>query len=550
MRVANWHLSITLAAALAGPLASQQVEVQLREEASRTVIGGAIVRLLGGTEARIIDQGLSNEGGRIVLRAPAPGTYRLKVDRIGWVGVVTAPFELVAGQVFRQELILGNVRLDLPTIEVEAENVCGRQFEGETGAANLWQEIQRALTATVLSTREGLPLHMREFRRELALNERLNRSWYTRSRIVRGRVYETLPPATLSREGYVLVDEVSDSTIYAVPDAALLVSPEFTMTHCFRAVPGDDARVGLYFEPIPGRQVTDIQGTMWLDRQTHELRTLEYVYTGLPPLPRRVELGGRVDFERLPTGRWIVSYWHVRTPLVVLVESRRSVRLPGRTARPTVQVERLEGFAEVGGDVRIAGDPASILTRAVVVGRLVDPTTGGGLQGAVVAIEAVPQTVLTDEEGRFSVETEMSGERVITVAHPKLSVANHTLSVPALLSVGDTTTVTFSMPGSVVFVRAICGNPRNRAGLIGMVITPEGVPIQRATVLATWDKADGGTGRLENHSGGDGRYGLCNLPVDQPVTIQVTHATAGTAAHVVELDPRSYKWMDLVPRAR
>ena len=77
---------VLLSAASAG---AQTVELRLKEETTGAPIAGAIVRLLG--EKGPVAQGLSNETGRLVLRAPAPGSYRLKVDRIGWSGLVTAP---------------------------------------------------------------------------------------------------------------------------------------------------------------------------------------------------------------------------------------------------------------------------------------------------------------------------------------------------------------------------------------------------------------------------------------------------------------------------
>ncbi|HEY9518018.1 MAG TPA: carboxypeptidase-like regulatory domain-containing protein, partial [Gemmatimonadales bacterium] len=65
-------------------LAAQQVDLQIREEGSRAPVAGAIVRLLG--DRGVAAQGLTSEQGRIVLRAPTPGSYRIKVDRIGWSG--------------------------------------------------------------------------------------------------------------------------------------------------------------------------------------------------------------------------------------------------------------------------------------------------------------------------------------------------------------------------------------------------------------------------------------------------------------------------------
>lgn len=542
---------LLMLAALAAPAAAQQVDVQLREEGSRAPIIGAIVRLLGEADNGVLAQGLSNEGGRITLRAPAPGRYRLKVDRIGWVGLITPPFSLAAGERFPAEVVLADIRMDLPTIEVQGENVCGRRFDGDTEAANLWQEIDRALTATVISQREaGVPLHLREFYRELRLNGRVEREWFTRSAIMRGAVYQTLPPPLLATEGFVLVDNQSDSTIYAVPDAALLVSPEFTETHCFRTVRERDGRVGLYFEPVPRRQVTDIQGTIWLDPHTHELQNLEYTYTGLQPLPQRVELGGRVAFTRLHSGRWIVSDWWVRTPVVDVVESRRTVRVGGSIggglqARPAMTVERLTGYVELGGQVTIATDPSAIVNQSMLTGRVTDPATGQGLDGAEVVVEGVPSPAVTDAEGRFFLMTPLHGERIATVRHPKFHLSSRPPDRPVLLSVGDTTTVDFHAPTMPEMVRAVCGNPRNYSGIVGVVLDAAGEPIPNAQVRASWRQPTGELRQERIRSGPAGDYGFCNLPADEEVEIILTGPDGQVVRRDVELVPREFQWVEL-----
>src|SRR5688500_9440258 len=103
-------------ATFASPLAAQQAELQIREEGSRAPVAGASVRLLG--DRGVAAQGLTNEQGRIVLRAATPGSYRIKVDRIGWSGFITAPVELAAGAGYQRELRMEARRVELPAREV------------------------------------------------------------------------------------------------------------------------------------------------------------------------------------------------------------------------------------------------------------------------------------------------------------------------------------------------------------------------------------------------------------------------------------------------
>ena len=84
---------------IAPPAAAQVVEVQVREETSRAAVSGAIVRLLA--EGGPVAQGLTNEGGRVALRPPGPGSFRIKVDRIGWTGILSSPIAVGPGEVDR-----------------------------------------------------------------------------------------------------------------------------------------------------------------------------------------------------------------------------------------------------------------------------------------------------------------------------------------------------------------------------------------------------------------------------------------------------------------
>jgi hypothetical protein len=350
----------TSIALLALPVAAhaQSIELRLIEEALGRPVAGAIVRLMAG--ASVVAQGLTNETGRIVLRAPAPGTYQVKADRIGWNGLLTEPFILGADATLRRELVMPATRRELPTITVRGRSQCDPGGQGGPLAAALWEEIRNALTANVLTQRQqAVPLHVRQFVREVNLGRRILRQWTYRSTITRGNAFVSVPPAQLAEIGFVHM--VGDSVEYAAPDATLLLSDEFVATHCFRVVRGDSGLVGLAFEPIPGRKVADVNGTMWVDRGTSELRYLEYDYTGLPRLLERARLGGRVEFERLPVGAWIVSYWHIRMPTL----DSTMVRGTGNTQQA---VTRLVGFRDQGGRAEVSMNPLGAVDRAILIG--------------------------------------------------------------------------------------------------------------------------------------------------------------------------------------
>jgi len=531
-------LAVLTLSALCAELPAQQVQVRLREEGALTPINGAIVRLL--SDSGTVAQGLSNAAGRIVLRAPRNGSYRLKADRIGYMGVLSAPFELTAGEPFQSDLIMPTTRLELPTIEVETRTRCNTSGPEGREALAIWEEIQKALTANLITTATAaVPLHVREFQRWLQRNGTLIREYNVSSTIMRGQVYAALPPATLAEVGFVVMD-AQDSMTYAVPDAALLTSDAFVSTHCFGVAPGDEGLVGLTFEPVPGRRLPEVSGTMWVDRSSGELRMLEYEYLNLPGLLGRADLGGRMEFQHLPTGEWIVSYWHVRTPNITSSE----VRALGGVRR---ELPRHIGYVELGGRVTMAGDADGTVHLAVVRGQIVDSTLGGvGLAGAVVRVEGSTEAVLTGADGRFELAVPLFGERMVVATHPKLGLLNDPARPPSVLSLGETTEIDFAVPALERLVASACGRgATNRSGIIGLIVGPDGGVVDGLEVRASWRTPGGGSKEARARVGRQGLYALCDLPADELVTLRVFNRQQPLVEQTAEVGFRSFAWVDL-----
>ncbi|MCK5489899.1 MAG: hypothetical protein KAI98_07915, partial [Gemmatimonadetes bacterium] len=129
--------------------------------------------------------------------------------------------------------------------------------------------------------------------------------------------WRSVPITELEEHGY--AREAEEGTYFYGPDGEVLLSDQFLDSHCFRYRTGDDdIVVGLAFEPV--RQVddrVDVDGVLWLNRETSQLRTLEFRYTGIE---RPTHLGtgpgpyGQMEFDQLPDGGWIVRDWWIRTP--------------------------------------------------------------------------------------------------------------------------------------------------------------------------------------------------------------------------------------------
>jgi len=97
---------------------------------------------------------------------------------------------------------------------------------------------------------------------------------------------------------------------------------------------------------VEGPRVIDIQGTMWLDAATSELRRLDFEYENLDLDVDTRQLGGTVEFARLPSGAWIVRDWAIRVPIIEQGPARRTAG--GRRLAPK---RILTGIDEGGGQV-------------------------------------------------------------------------------------------------------------------------------------------------------------------------------------------------------
>jgi hypothetical protein len=100
--------------------------------------------------------------------------------------------------------------------------------------------------------------------------------------------FRSRPTEMLDSAGYVVVD--SGATSYFVPDAEVLLSPLFAAGHCFQLENAPVWAERLDRCPIstdarPTGYARD-RGTLWVDRQTAELRVLDFNYTNLSELPR------------------------------------------------------------------------------------------------------------------------------------------------------------------------------------------------------------------------------------------------------------------------
>jgi len=315
-RVRRTAVGIALVA-WAGAASAQSVQGTLLR-ADRTPASGVIVAASrGGATDSVLARTMTNGNGRYAMDVPA-GAVRLRALRIGHRPVLIGEFTLAAGARRETRTVLPDDPIVLQAVTTEATSSCRQTGSAGANVATVFDEARKALLSTSLRSGDGDPLvrlstysQLRSVgNRELSPLVREFQEGSSR------KPFRSLRPDSLAKVGYMQAD--LSGTTYWAPDAEVLLSETFMESHCLRIEDGTGARagwIGLAFRPQDFRRNhVDVNGTLWLDRATSELRRMEFRYEGLPLAMQRVESGGDLEFTRLSDGTWFVNRWEIRMP--------------------------------------------------------------------------------------------------------------------------------------------------------------------------------------------------------------------------------------------
>jgi hypothetical protein len=249
----------------------------------------------------------------------------------------------------RQDELLLSVEsspIALDRIVVTANSECGRSDAGSQSLGVVWDEIDKALRASQLTTDDLSGFARgRVYRREVGRDGSVLSNDTTMFPITNRRPFGAIDPVTLATEGYVIGDP-RNGWRYFAPDETILLSEQFVSTHCFKLV-RDAARpreIGVAFEPAPGRRVADIAGALWVDERSAELREVVFRFVNAGVFSR-FDAGGFTRFLRVPSGAWIVDEWQLKAP-----------RLEMRPPSPYQAAQfSVVGYTENGGGIVRSG---------------------------------------------------------------------------------------------------------------------------------------------------------------------------------------------------
>lgn len=524
------------------PGSAQAVHGRLIDGDTGSPVEGALVALVGA-DGTVQDQRLTNADGRFLLRGQGAGTLTLGAERIGLRTVSSDPFLLAADQLLRIDLETGRDAIQLDGITVQGEQRCVvRPGEG-LEISQVWEEARKALTVQRWTEQEGSYwFQVQNYSRDLDRDARrvLGESRTTRAGLSQNPI-GSLPAEDLMTEGFIQRNP-DESLQYYGPDASTLLSAIFLDSHCFELETNEDEPhlLGLAFEPVERRDIPDIQGTLWLERSSSALQFLEYRYTWAPHPDARRLARGRVDFEELPNGAWIVRRWWIQMPQIGREEAQ-----PRAWERPEIGVA---GIRETGGEVvgiRTSDQQeVSTVDRGLVAGLVWDSTRAAPLGGAQVYLLGTSYAGTSNAEGRFLIDGVPEGVFGATFTHPRLdTLATTGTGLEVEVVPGEASEIQLGVPSIPSIISEACaGDVRgNMSGVItGLVLDTEtGRPIPGASVSLSWQVVSGTSAGLrgddmimETTVDDHGRFTVCNTPAEELLKVQAN--AAGGRSDVLE----------------
>lgn len=322
-RARPW-LAIVCASIVAGvlvgtsPCGAQTVRGVVRPVSGSVELTGIQVVAERASDGRLLGRIAARPDGSFDLRVDADSIV-LRALRIGFRPTLLAALRLRAGETRD----LGTLRLDgapiaLPSRTVAEAARCGAARPRGDVVVDLYESVRAALIeATDEGRRGGTESRVRVTTEERAPGgeERLLDTRVEELRLDSANPFRSLPADSLARVGFVTVGP--DGKIgYRAPDAEVIVSESFPVRYCLEYVheaPGRADWVGVGFRPARrDRRLVDVQGVLWLDRGSFELRRIEFGYVGLDPVLELGKPGGWIEYVRIDGGTWVAGAWELR----------------------------------------------------------------------------------------------------------------------------------------------------------------------------------------------------------------------------------------------
>lgn len=515
-------------------------------------VSGVVVQLLDASNAAVA-RALTDETGTYRLFAPQAGAFRLATRRVGFAPTLSAEFTLRTGETRVESLAIDGVAVRLDTVRVTSRKRFQRLDAKDSELRTIWEQARNALIATEATLNErSYSASLLSTRREIAPDggttlqaislvevDSVTQPWVSRS------------VEALRKEGYVVVGN-DDSTSYLAPGLDMLASNIFASDQAFALFDaGDNNTIGLAFQPArPDRRLVELEGNMFIDRATSELRSLEFRYTNVVEAVARAGAGGRMEFTRMRDGSWVISRWQIRMPSV----ARYSMAYTRTMKGPVAQLGRVE---LVAGDVFVARRGADTLfarEQPTVSGVVTDSATSQPLANARLRLRESGTTTSTDATGRFTFGRVLPGRYTLLTNTPSLDSVGATsaLLLPITESIAS---LAVRVPNATRVLPMVCQMTPDSVAALGTVGVVRGLVTRDSTlrsdafvggtmsdtasvqlVLQWRDSTSGLTRTARTVADESGRYRVCGLPMRTPIMVRAELGALSSVASSITLD--------------
>jgi hypothetical protein len=521
-RVTGW-LAVALVAFASMPrvAAGQTITGAVVDATTSAPLPGVLVSLLD-LDGERIRATLSDETGRFFFEPGGFGRYSLRAERIGLQTTTSASFDVVSTNPHFERILMGDRAIEITGLIVDSRvKQCRLDRDEAVQIQRWWREVRTALDVSSVVQSSGMAqFEIDRFQREWDAQLERVIADDTRAEVsISTRPFASAEADFLSEGGFVQ-GELTGQREYYAPDADVLLSSTFLSEHCFSIASseGDPKLVGLAFEPTGDRNVADIDGVIWVDSTTAELRAMDFHYTELGDVPDN-EAGGSVWFEYLPSGAWIVRYWYIRMP-----------KFGQRVRRGGTELVLL-GYVDVGGQVRPLATSSVSMQRAeglgAVRGVVWDSIRARGLPDATVSVFGTRLRTRTDEDGRFYLPQVPAGDQRLTFVHDDTRAWGlGGALVPVEVQPDGEASARLAIPTFRQVARIVCLGSGGGAEtvLVGKLVDAEESPLGNVPIGFTWSEEARGAVEVRREmaarTGSDGRFVVCTIPSAVQVSVK------------------------------
>jgi hypothetical protein len=421
-----------IATAGAAPAVAQQVRGRLMLASDSSAVSDALVLLLDRQRSEVARTASTASGG-FLLVAPAPGTYWLRVQRIGFQAWETNSPELASGDSWTPALYVPDVPYALPELlAYGGKSLCGVAMGNADVMARLLETAQTALgLAEAGVTADGRKFKVQTWRETVRSDGTpLDSAPTLAPRQMSGWPIQSADPDSLRAWGFErgtwpdprhVVPGPNVGPVFYGPDARVLFTDWFLDSHCFTVAKprskGDSLLI-VRFKPAKGAGRAALEGRYEFDLGSLELRSLVFEFVKQPDWVPEHGAGGAMRFVRLADGAWLPASWLMRAPVPA--------------ANATLGVYEFYGFAETGGFVVEAlkpdGSPDDSATATLAAAReaLPLPAVGPVTPKSTTRTIYGPRAAESMRRGRARRQRRTSSRRP-----PARTRARETASTPA-----------------------------------------------------------------------------------------------------------------------